>query len=263
MEIRLDMNSISNNEIAPVAIDLGNSRIKMYSRDVNYCFELKSQEWLDRTEQIVSILPESARHIVISSVNQPAYEKLMSLFNSQDYLITDVSTLFKHNKTISFEKVQGMGTDRMLGLFGGLIYTEPPFIVIDCGTAVTVNFLSEDYYALGGAIFPGIGTQAKALAHFTSLLPFVESKFSGDSLGKSTIEAMQSGIFNSVIGGIKEVIKNVTTDYFDKAVPPVILTGGNASKIKNYMVGYDLLYEPNLLQLGICKLYNETFSLIS
>jgi len=256
------MKLTDNYDIAPVAIDLGNSRIKMFSQDINYCFDLKNPEWLNRTEQVVSILPDSSKHLVVSSVNQPAYDKLMSIFGNKDYLVTEVSTLFNHNNTISFEKVSGMGTDRMLGLFGSLNYTEPPLIVVDCGTAVTVNFLSKDYQALGGAIFPGLGTQSKALAHFTSLLPFVDSNFSGDSLGRTTIESIQSGIFNSVTGGIKEIIKNVSTDYFDKVTPTVILTGGNASKIKNYMVNYDLIYEPNLLLHGICKLYKETFSLI-
>ncbi len=107
-------------------------------------------------------------------------------------------------------------------------------IIIDAGTAVTVDLLDEQGVFRGGAIFPGLRLMAQALHDHTALLPLVDMgrianpSYTNQSLpplpGTSTDSAIAAGVFWAVAGGIRSLI-----DEF--AAPPVdlFLTGGDAS----------------------------------
>lgn len=245
-----------------ISIDIGNSRIKILDDFVYYAFDLSNDKWLETIEKIMnSELSENSR-FVVSSVNSPALSKFSQLLQTKGLNQIFVDQLLQSSKIINFSRVKGMGNDRKLGLIGALSLATAPLVVIDVGTAVTVNFLNEQNCALGGAIFPGPGTQAKALNQFTDALPEVELYFTGKHCANSTETALQSGIFNSVVGGIKEIIAKGSKAEFKKVKPTILLTGGYCTKIAPLLDGMDFILESNLVLIGIRNLAVEYFSLI-
>ena len=98
-------------------------------------------------------------------------------------------------------------------------------VIVDAGSAVTIDALDETGAFIGGAILPGLRLMAAALHEHTALLPPIDvPRTRPPSPGKSTIAAMETGIFWAVAGGVRALIEEYTTG----TVPPqVFLTGGD------------------------------------
>ena len=90
-----------------------------------------------------------------------------------------------------------------------------PAVVIDVGTAITVDLVSAEGAFLGGAILPGIAMSARALHEFTDLLPLVDmSELAAPppALGDSTEAAMRSGLFWGAVGAVRQLIEQLAGD---------------------------------------------------
>ncbi len=88
-------------------------------------------------------------------------------------------------------------------------------IVVDLGSAITVDVVSADGAFLGGAIMPGIAMSARALHEFTDLLPLEpmsELAQPPAPLGKTTSACLQAGLYWGAIGGVRELIARLGTD---------------------------------------------------
>ncbi len=236
-----------------LAIDIGNSRIKLLDDDIFSVYELQYDNWLKKLEKYI-LKDNDYKFIVISSVNQEAYSYLTKLLKEKSILFSNASDILEKSQIVNFSRVEGMGIDRRLGLIAAVGEFSPPLVTVDCGTAITINVLIEPNIALGGAIFPGLRTQAKSLEKFTSLLPFVEPVKPTSFYGTNTIEAIQIGIFSSVIGGIKEVITNLSRKKFKRQKPTVVVTGGDGPLIADNLSGFDVHFDPNLVLKGLQKL---------
>ncbi len=100
-------------------------------------------------------------------------------------------------------------------------------ILIDAGSAVTVDWLDSTGAFGGGAIFPGLRLMTKALHDYTALLPLVEVPHSRPPMpGKSTVAAMEAGVFGAVVGGIQYLVQQLAAH--TTGAPRVFLTGGDA-----------------------------------
>ncbi len=250
---------MKSNKTNIISIDIGNSRIKLLNEADYYAYELSQDDWTGKIEKIIARYSNEHSHYVVSSVNEPKRLELVELFKRCDKHFTDVSELLGKTNLIDISNVVGMGNDRKLGLLGALTLAEPPVIVIDCGTAVTVNFLDEKRRALGGAIFPGLATQAKSLFDNTVLLPQVELVISGDYCGSTTQTAIQAGIFASVVGGIKEIISKAAKTHFQNIKPTIFLTGGGSPFVAHLLDTFEFTIEPKLVLFGIKYIANEFF----
>lgn len=122
-----------------------------------------------------------------------------------------------------------VGADRVVNaaaahrLYGG------PQIVIDFGTATTLDAISGEGDYLGGAIAPGIGVAAEALFERASKLPGVELVPPEHAIGKSSVAAMQSGIMFGYVGLIEGLVSRVREELGGEA--HVVATGGLAEVI--------------------------------
>lgn len=146
-----------------------------------------------------------------------------------------------------------VGIDRLLAAVAANRLRPPdrPAIVVDLGTAITVDLVSRDGAFQGGAILPGIGLSARALYEFTDLLPLVEMQELTDApaaLGTSTLEAMRAGLYWGAVGGVRELIQVYATR--DAAPPHIILTGGAAPSVARKLSA-DASYVPHLTLAGI------------
>ena len=129
-----------------------------------------------------------------------------------------------------------VGIDRLLNAVAVVRMEKPGrgSVLIDAGSAVTVDWLDENHTYCGGSIFPGIDLMAEALHCYTALLPRVTLSLPLPELpAKATIPAMQVGIFLAVSGGIREAVRL----YAERAAAPprVYFSGGQAPLLAQVM----------------------------
>ena len=247
-------------------IDIGNSSVKIKILNNFYVFGYDN----DLEKNITDLFDlQEVRNVIFSSVNTKQVEKISSIFIKKNINVQNISEILNNQKIIDFSEISGMGNDRKLGLIGATLYAKPPLITVDCGTAITVNALNENYKSLGGAILLGIETQSKALHHFTSLLPQVEitesNIFTNNFIGSNTIDAITAGVLASTTGGIITVIKNIFAHNLlnckDKNVN-IFFTGGYGevlyaaclALLSDYKSNLIIHYKENLVLTGMEKL---------
>ena len=97
------------------------------------------------------------------------------------------------------------GPDRLLAAWAASALYGSPVIVVDLGTATTVDAVDADGFFQGGAILPGLALAADALAEGTSRLPRVELGLPREAIGADTTSAIQSGIVIGHIGAVREL----------------------------------------------------------
>jgi len=149
---------------------------------------------------------------------------------------------------IALENPREVGADRVVNaaaahhLYGG------PLIVIDFGTATTLDAVSEDGDYLGGAIAPGIGISAEALFREAAKLPRVELVRPPKAIGRSSVAAMQSGLIFGYVGLVEGIVARMQKELGGGA--KVIATGGLADVIAREATVVDAL-EPDLTLIGL------------
>jgi type III pantothenate kinase len=146
-----------------------------------------------------------------------------------------------------------VGIDRLAGAVAANVLRGQglPLVVVDLGTAITVDLVDSAGTFLGGAILPGIGMSARALHEFTDLLPLLNMETLTQpppAVGASTMHAMQSGLYWGAIGAARELIERFRQ--FLGQQPQVLLTGGAAASVAA-LVEPAARYEPHLVLAGI------------
>ena len=127
------------------------------------------------------------------------------------------------NKTEFPERV---GVDRLLNALAAYRLKKSAVVVVDAGTAITVDAVSAKGEFLGGAIAPGLPLAAFSLAEKTSLLPLVKVSKPSSVIGRNTEEAIKSGVFWGTVGLVDALVGRVLKELDEEA--PVVATGGDA-----------------------------------
>ena len=146
-----------------------------------------------------------------------------------------------------------LGEDRAVCCAQALKKFAPPLVVIDCGTATTVNVVNESGEFLGGAIMAGLQTGLDSLARKTAQLPAIKGG-SGEisAIGKNTEECLLSGAVIGLAAAIEGYVERIAEHL--NAVPKIILTGGHAELVLPHC-RFDYIHEPLLLLEGLFDLY--------
>jgi type III pantothenate kinase len=136
------------------------------------------------------------------------------------------------------------GSDRLLAAWAAASLYGVPVIVVDLGTATTVDLVDADGFFVGGAILPGLTLAAEALAEGTAKLPRVEPELPDEVVGPDTSAALRSGIVIGHVGAVRELVQRMRIGLGERpgAVQPrsvaragadraakVIVTGGHAA----------------------------------
>jgi type III pantothenate kinase len=123
-----------------------------------------------------------------------------------------------------------VGSDRIANAIAAVqMYPGENMLVIDLGTATTVDVIGENRDYLGGIILPGLRMSMQALDQGTARLGSVEIVRPKSCLGRSTAASIQSGLFNGHLGALQEIIRQVTDEAFEGKQPRVLATGGFAA----------------------------------
>ncbi len=125
------------------------------------------------------------------------------------------------------------GPDRLIAAWAAAQLHGTPVIVVDLGTATTVDAVDADGFFLGGAILPGLGLAADSLAEGTARLPRVEPALPPDAIGSDTTSAIASGVVFGHIGAVRELAlrmhERIEPGTPRRAPTKVVVTGGYAA----------------------------------
>jgi len=152
------------------------------------------------------------------------------------------------------DEPETLGTDRVISAAAAYAVVEDAVVVADFGTAVTIDFIDQNGVFQGGAICPGFEISAQALQQNTAQLPKVKITKPNEPYGKSTAEAINCGLYYSIIGALEEIVRR----YAEKTGrwPQTIITGSAAEIIKDDCEFVDN-YVPNLVVKGIVLAYQK------
>ncbi len=208
-----------------LAIDAGNSRLKfglfepqrlhVSARLWPECQQFQALP-VDEPipwELLSSWTAQTGRRAAISGTNPRAVERLLAGWSKQGwpapFLVRDCSMI---PVAVDVDFPEKVGLDRLLSAVAAnaLRPADRAAIVIDSGTATTVNYISADGTFCGGAILPGLEMSAKALHHYTALLPLLPvHELGGDepiAPGRNTREAIRNGLLWGQVGAIRELV---------------------------------------------------------
>ena len=145
------------------------------------------------------------------------------------------------------------GADRALAVVAaiGLAPRGRPGLIVSCGTAITIERISERGVWQGGAIAPGLRVAAGALHNQTAKLPFVELQQAPPHWGASTRPAVEAGVFWGTVGAVRELRPGQAGR---------ISAGNHGSfgpeAMRRYSPGRSparFRVEPDLVLLGLCR----------
>jgi type III pantothenate kinase len=246
-----------------IAVDVGNSRIKLglFRRGcatglpepvttLNLTGRLPEFDQLDAWLATAGSAAHFRWHI--GSVNRPAASRLIDWL--REHRAGDEIMLLTSGDlplAVKLPRPDMVGVDRLLdGLAANRLRTPGrPAVVVDVGSAITVDLVDAGGAFLGGAILPGIAMSARALHEFTDLLPQIDMAELAEpppALGAATVAALRSGLFWGAVGAVRQLVEQLTGNSHAE----VFVTGG-AGPVVAQLMGTAARYVPHLTLAGI------------
>lgn len=218
--------------IPDLVVDVGNTRIKWglcRGGQVVAAASLPPDAPTTWTEQVAAWSLQGQLSWALSAVHPGRCEALAAWLRERGHRVAIVEDWRLLPLDVPLEYPGRVGIDRLLDAVAANSRRPEgvPAILIDAGSAVTVDWVDEQGAFQGGAIFPGLRLMARALHDYTALLPLVEVHDALPALpATSTPAAMEAGIACAVAGGIRCAIERLSQA---ARVPPQLwLTGGDA-----------------------------------
>lgn len=253
-----------------LAIAVGNTRTRVGVLKKKECLKAQSIA-SDSPEEIARFaaelveefeFPSAEPVIIMSSVSdssaQAIEDQLSERFNWATYRIgRDLQIPIRHTLTDAGER--SVGQDRLLCALGAFGVVKQACIVVDMGTAITVDFVDGEGVFHGGAILPGINMMLQSLTNSTAHLPeikFVMPEQSTKEPAKDTEAAMRLGVMASARGAIRFLAEQYAEFY--EGYPQIIATGGDIGVLEDD----DLIeaFVPDLQLQGIWIACQKTLS---
>lgn len=151
---------------------------------------------------------------------------------------------------VSVRNPAEVGADRIAAAVGAsLLHPEQNLVVVDFGTATTLDILRGGSEYLGGIILPGLRSSMECLVERTAKLPPVEIVIPEQLLGRSTVESIQSGLYYSHYFGIREMMAALARQEFPNQ-PMVRIGTGGFSRLFEKAGLFDAIY-PDLVLQGL------------
>lgn len=163
---------------------------------------------------------------------------------------------------IRVDHPERVGIDRLLNAvaINRIRQAAAPAIVVDLGTACTVDLIAADGSFEGGAILPGVTLSSSALHSGTAVLPelgLADFREEPTVVGKSTQSAIASGLYWGILGAVRELVERIRQGC--ESAPQVFLTGGGATHLAEHLTSEDWQprYLPSLVLSGIAIVAEE------
>lgn len=184
---------------------------------------------------------------VVPSINYSLSSACTKYFGKEPLFI---QAGIKTGLKLKYSNPKEIGADLIAAAMGAVnLFPNRDLIIVDLGTATTLELVSKDKEFLGGSIMPGLKISVDALASGTAKLPSVEIAKPEHIFGSTTPEAIQVGLYYGNAGAIKEICYQYQKQVFKGEKPFVVGTGGFAKMFSEYSL-FDQIV-PELVLLGV------------
>ena len=238
---------MGESQVRILAVDAGHTRVKFGWYEVDSGQTLPPQmlfqsvamnDLFSWSELISSNVEISSSHALLTGSNQ---KKIDELVEKWPETMPPLMVLDKQDIPIQtcVDFPEKVGADRLLNAVAvnKIRQHDRPAVIVDSGTAMTVDAVDERGEFLGGAILPGILMSSRGLHEFTSTLPLVDGRPFLDEapqpLGKNTEDAIASGLYWGHLGAAKELIARVGENL--EGEPQLFITGGAQTILDRYL----------------------------
>jgi type III pantothenate kinase len=173
---------------------------------------------------------DGIRGLIISSVVPPVnwtLGEMARLYFGQKALFVEPGV--KTGMAVLVDNPLEVGADRIVNGVAAFHKFGGPCIVVDFGTAITFDVISERCEYLGGVIAPGLGIASEALFARTAKLPRVEIKDPGKVIGTNTVTHIQAGLYYGAVDMVDGMLARIKTELGKDAT--VVATGGQAALV--------------------------------
>jgi type III pantothenate kinase len=254
-----------------LCLDVGNSQIHggVYDGDTLRCQFRKSTQPLDSSDELgiffAAVLrengvePRAVKRVAICSVVPAALHALRGAaakyFHCEPFVLqAGVKTGLK----VRYRNPHEVGADRIAGAIAAVRrFPQQDVMVVDCGTATTVEVVTAEADYLGGVILPGVAVSAGALASNTAKLPRVEIARPEAVLGRTTVESIQSGLYHGHVGAIRHILAALRAEAFPGRPVRVIGTGGFSRMFESENLFEEIVPELVLWGLRLAEAMNR------
>ena len=229
-------------------IDQGNTRVKCAVFNSNDVIVFKSVKLKRYAHCILNELPSTLKieNVILSNTSLPDKFLMDQLRTYQHFLHLDHST--KVPIVNKYETPETLGKDRIAAAVGAWMkYPNENILFIDMGTCITMNFVNNKGWFLGGNISPGIKMRFKAMNKFTANLPLAENVLIDEFIAGTTVKALQNG---AIKGTFREIDSFITETRNKFGEIKVILTGGDAFFFEKWTKNM-IFVAPNLVMEGL------------
>ncbi|MEN6333193.1 MAG: type III pantothenate kinase [Phycisphaerales bacterium] len=250
-----------------IAIDIGNTNICVglfldgkedFIRSISGRSEAEVRQCLADAWAKTPVLESSKERkrdgIIVASSVKPAWTDMVRKIADED-LAENIRVIGEDIPlpiATFLDEPSKVGTDRIVAAAAAFDVVEDAVVVADFGTAVTIDLVDEHGVFQGGVICPGFEISAQALKDNTAQLPKVTVHRPDAPFGRNTADAINCGLYYSIIGGMEEIIRRYAEQI--GRWPQTIITGSAAEMIKDDVPFVDN-YVPHLVVKGIVLAY--------
>jgi type III pantothenate kinase len=225
-----------------LAIDIGNTRIKvgfltrggMEFEVLGLTRDCRHPDFFQGLYELFGIgemIKAGSIHCCgVASVNPEALEHFLSWIDSQSKVNVVIINSRSYPYSIQYLTPETLGADRLCDAFGGFSRHGGPLVVVDFGTAVTLNLVDKDGSFLGGAILPGPELMTESLNKGTARLPHISMAIPQEVIGHSTTESIASGASYGLISMVDGLIERFE-EQLGLALK-VVATGGAGADLR-------------------------------
>lgn len=207
-------------------IDAGNTQVKWgVFQEGALLYRGSEKEWSGLIKALTDVELDGVGQAIISSTRKlspPFLDFLEEQGISIWYMKADMALPFE----LDYLTPETIGVDRIAGIAGAqAAWPGENVLVVDLGTAITYDLILDGKVFIGGNISPGMHIRFQSLNRFTDNLPLVEPAEEVPELGKTTTDAIRSGVQTGILFEITAYINSLKNKYNELTV---ILTGGDA-----------------------------------
>jgi len=241
-----------------LALDVGNTFVKIgiYEEEKLIHFaKFKHNEFSANLIKEFKIT-NAAISSVVPSINNFLISEIENNFKISPLVISHNLNL---NLKINYNPVESLGIDRICASEGAFSFFKNQknkndfLLIIDSGTATTLNLISLKGEYLGGIIMPGIYTMINSLNKNTAQLPKVNLEKFVKLISNDTSSAIASGVINSTVGLIEKVFNEIKNEFTNSNIH-LFLTGGSSLILKEHLK-YNFNLVEDLVLRGVKRIF--------
>ena len=238
-------------------IDVGNSFVKLAVFKKGILEDKITVQLKTVLEEIKKLKTKylNIEKAIISSVGRLTKSETLAIKELFDLTVLDSETKLPFKNLYDTPKT--LGVDRIALVCASVKqFPKKNVLIIDAGTCITYDFVTDSNEYLGGAISPGIRMRYKSLNNLTANLPLLSTEMPKYSIGTSTNSSIHSGVVYGVLNEIDGNINMYLKKYSDLTI---ILTGGDANFLSKQLKS-SIFVNSNFLLEGLCYIlqFNST-----